>query len=346
MYLNQHGATAFSKFKISKNNLFKPAWWLSGAHAQTIWPVLSRRKITLDLNQERIELNDGDFIDLVWVKPAQSYPKQPIVVILHGLTGSIASRPVSGLLNACNQAGWRALLMYFRGCNGIPNRLQRSHHAGATDDLAFIIQTLQQREPATPIAVVGISLGGNVLLKWLGETGQDNPLFAAVAISVPFELAQAATCLNSGFSRLYQWWLLKKLRQDTVQKFKALNNTRLSQYLQWINTYRTFWEFDSKITAPLNGFSNVHEYYRQCSCRPFIKFIHTPTLIVHALDDPFISNDAIPQAGELSTSVCLQLSKSGGHAGFIQGAIPGKAEYWLEHRIPQYLTSVQDKEYA
>ena len=321
----------------SESNPFKPAWWLPSPHAQTLWPILSRRKINLDLNQERVPLNDGDFIDLVWIRPTQRSPKQAIVLVLAGLTGSIASLPVRGLLNACNKAGWHTALMYFRGCSGVPNHLQRSHHAGTTDDLAFVIQTLKNREPDTSIAVIGISLGGNVLLKWLGETGRDNPLCAAVAVSVPFDLAKAATRLNTGFSRTYQWWLLKKLHQDAVNKFSALKQTNPNQYLQQTTPYRTFWEFDNQITAPLNGFSNVHDYYNQCSCRPFVKSIQIPTLIIHASDDPFISKDAIPQASELSSSVCLALSSAGGHAGFIQGKLPSKATYWLETKIPQYL---------
>ncbi|HED16244.1 MAG TPA: alpha/beta fold hydrolase, partial [Gammaproteobacteria bacterium] len=159
---------------------FKPAWWLPGPHLQTIWANRIRPKPAITLKRERIELDDGDFIDLDW----NDQQGGPLILILHGLEGSSNSNYAAGILRSFSQRGWTAVLMHFRGCSGEPNRLARRYHAGETDDLTLILELLRQRYPDRPVFAVGYSLGGNVLLKWLGETGENNPLSAALAISV------------------------------------------------------------------------------------------------------------------------------------------------------------------
>jgi predicted alpha/beta-fold hydrolase len=309
---------------------FKPAWWLRNPHLQTLWSTLFRWSGKLPLQRERFELLDGDFIDLDWVGAAQG----PIVLILHGLEGSAKSPYAYGMLKALHQQGWRAAVMHFRSCSGEPNRLLRSYHSGETGDVAAIVQLLQLREPQTPIAAMGFSLGGNVLLKWLGETGQNNPLVAAVAISVPFELAKSAARLQIGFSRLYEWHLMQCLRRKMAQKLQS----RLAhKHFPPLGKLRTIAEFDDKVTAPLHGFTDGHDYYYQSSSRQFLCHIQVPTLILHAKDDPFMTVDVIPGPQELSAAVQIEMSENGGHVGFIAGDYPWRPQYWLEQRIPLFL---------
>lgn len=309
---------------------FQPAWWCRGAHLQTLWPRLFRRGPRLPLRRERLELPDGDFVDLDWTPGAGG----PIVVLFHGLEGSARSPYARGMLAAVHRRGWRGVVMHFRGCSGEPNRLARSYHSGDTGDIAFFLETLRRREPHAPVAAVGYSLGGNALLKWLGEAGAAVGIKAAAAVSVPFELHRAADRLDRGFSRLYQWKLLGDLRRGMRRKF---HGREAPIDMSQLKKLRRFWDFDDRITAPLHGFDDVHHYYFASSCRPYVKSIQIPTLIVQAHNDPFMSPDVIPTPQELSPAVTLEVHNRGGHVGFVAGRWPWRVEYWLEHRIPNYL---------
>jgi uncharacterized protein len=309
---------------------FQPAWWCRGPHRQTLWPYFIRRKPKLRLKRERLELPDGDFIDLDWTPN----PDGPIVVILHGLEGSSKSGYARGLLRAFQDRCWRGVVMHFRGCSGEPNRLARSYHSGETGDLATLIQTLRVREPHTPLAVVGFSLGGNVLLKWLGENGRRVPLQAAIAVSVPFLLDRAADRLDTGFSRIYQWGLLRRMRRSLVEKRRRI---AVPLAVKQTSSLRTFREFDEHITAPLHGFSGADHYYTVASSRQYLKGVTIPTLVIQARDDPFMTPDAIPEPSELSGTIEFELHEHGGHVGFVSGCVPWHARYWLEERIPAYL---------
>jgi predicted alpha/beta-fold hydrolase len=309
---------------------FQPAWWLSNRHLQTLWPTFCRRAIKdLSVRRERFELADGDFLDIDWC----GYNHGPIVLILHGFEGSIASPYAKGMLQAIHANGWRGAFMHFRSCSGEHNRLPRIYHSGETTDVAAVVAELKRREPQTPIAAIGFSLGGNVLLKWLGETGQQNPLVAAAAISVPFELHKAADRINRGFSRVYQWHLLKSVRNKIKNKFDRIPTPFPLPTLKLINTLR---EFDDKVTAPLHGFASADDYYTQSSSRQYLKNITVPTLLLQAKDDPFMTDDLLPQPNELSKQITLELSEQGGHVGFVAGKFPWRPEYWLEQRIPAY----------
>jgi len=313
-------------------NQFKPAWWLPGSHLQTLWPAICRSAIkNLKLERERIELPDGDFIDLDWLNKEK---KGPLVLILHGIEGSIESHYAKGMLLKISQQNWRGVFMHFRGCSGEPNRLSRGYHSGETGDLNYVVEYLLKRESNLNIAAIGYSLGGNVLLKWLGETGERNPLQAAIAISVPFELHKAAARICKGFSKLYQWYIIKCLRSRLVQKFKLCPPTFDHSLIHKVTT---MYDFDDKITAPLHGFSDVKEYYGHSSSRQYLSNIHVPTLILHAKDDPFMSEDIIPEMKELSPQVRLEVTDFGGHVGFVSGKFPWRPEYWLEERAPEFL---------
>ncbi len=311
---------------------FKPAWWLPGPHLQTLWPALCRRStLNIPIEKERLELPDGDFLDLAWINKEK---KGPLVLLLHGLEGSVRSSYAQGMLHAINQQNWRGVVMHFRGCSGEPNRLSRSYHSGETSDLNFLVETLCEREPDTPLAVVGFSLGGNVLLKWLGEAERKNLLSAAVAVSVPFELHKSANRVQHGFSRLYQKHFLKCLRKRLTHKFQLDSPTFAMPSLTELTT---LWEFDDKVTAPLHGFSGVHDYYSQSSSRQFLNKITVPTLLLHAKDDPFMTPDVIPEPHELAECVTLEVTNAGGHLGFVIGTNPWRVRYWLDERVPEFL---------
>lgn len=309
---------------------FRPAWWLPGPHLQTLYPSLVRRRIRPPLQRERLELPDGDFIDIDWTGNRSG----PIVLVLHGLEGSLESHYTGGILTALAAHGYRAGLMYFRGCSGAPNRLQRSYHSGDTADLETVVTRIVRHNPGAGLVVIGYSLGGNVLLKWLGEGNDTAAVRAAVAVSVPFDLDRAARRLEHGLSRIYQHHLLNRLRRS-VQAKAARYPPPVP--LEQLATLRTFRQFDDAITAPLHGFRDVDDYYTRASCRQYLRGIRTPVLIIHALDDPFLPADAVPRATELAAPVTLELSPHGGHVGFVSGNRPLCAGYWLEQRICAYL---------
>ncbi|VAW99932.1 Hydrolase, alpha/beta fold family functionally coupled to Phosphoribulokinase [hydrothermal vent metagenome] len=308
---------------------FKPAWWLRSAHAQTIWSSFVRRKPRLNIDWQRVELPDGDFIDLAWSGPKQG----KTVLLLHGLEGSVSSVYASGLMVELNRRGYRACLMHFRGCSDQPNRLPLWYHSGQSEDPQHILKFLRDQMDIDVYAAVGFSLGGNVLLKWLGEQGAAMPIQRAAVMSVPFRLAHAAQRMDTGFSRLYQWHLVSSMRHKYKNKF-----TRIASPLDVdISTLDTFWQFDDQITAPLHGFKDVHDYYARASSRPFIPRIRVPTLILHSSDDPFMYSHTPPRSDELPDNVCLELTEHGGHVGFISGRVPGLAHYWGERRLLEWI---------
>jgi len=309
---------------------FKPAWWLPGAHAQTLWPSLVRRPVEIELRSERLNLPDDDFIDLVWTKQNSDH----IVIVLHGLEGSIDSSYAKGILAAIAKQGWRGVLMQFRGCSGEHNLKDRSYHSGETGDLRFLVKTLRERHPQSTLCAVGYSLGGNALLKYLGEYKDDALLKAATTVSVPYLLSNSAAKLEKGFSRIYQRHLVNRLINKTQSKFKDRQAPfDMAELKKW-NTFRLF---DHHITAPIHGFKGSDDYYEQSSSRQYLNKITTPTLLIHSKDDPFMTAEAIPNQSDLSESVTLALSDHGGHVGFISGNTPWNAKYWLEERIPEFL---------
>ena len=314
---------------------FKPACWLPGTHAQTLWPSLIRRPVGIELTTERLTLPDGDFIDLAWTKGNSD----KIVIVLHGLEGSIDSSYARGMLAAIHKKGWRGVFMHFRGCSGEHNLMDRSYHSGETGDLRFLVETLRKRHPDATLVAVGYSLGGNALLKYLGEYKDDSQLKAATAVSVSYLLSNSATKLEKGFSRLYQRHLLNRLMDKTLSKFQ---DRQAPVDIANINKLNTFKSFDHHITAPIHGFKSGDDYYEQSSSRQYLYKITTPTLLIHSRDDPFMSVDAIPNQDDLSESVTLELSNYGGHVGFVSGNTPWNVIYWLEERIPEFLSTYLD----
>jgi uncharacterized protein len=311
---------------------FEPPWWLRNAHLQTLWPYLFRSRPQISTRRERLELPDGDFLDLDFTLNESG----PVVLVLHGLEGSIRSKYAAGLLSCLSAHGYRAVLMHFRGCSGEPNRLPRSYHSGETGDPAFVIDWLQTRFPRQPLAAIGFSLGGNALLKLLAEQGENCRLQTAIAISVPFLLNNAADQFNRGLSRLYRQYLLRSLIRSALNKHERIDlAARIN--LDLVRNCRDFWIFDHEVTARLNGFKDVHDYYQRSSSRQYLQSIKTPTLILHARDDPFMNPQTPPTQNELSDHITLELSAHGGHVGFVAGNNPFNMKYWLEERVLRYL---------
>jgi len=310
---------------------FKPAWWLQGAHLQTVWPTFFRKLPDLKLTQERLELDDGDFLDLTWA----GSEKGEIVLILHGLEGSKDSPYAKGIMQALSDAGFSCCLMHFRGCSGKPNRLPRSYHSGETGDLQQVIDHIRHHHQRNVFAAIGYSLGGNALLKWLGEKRESAPVTTAVAVSVPFSLDDAAIRMGTGLSRGYEKHLVSRLQDKYREKFSDLPSPLEIE----IDQMKTFYLFDDQVTAPLHGFKDVHDYYEKSSCGQFLKNIEKPTLILHSKDDPFMWPETVPAEDELSPNVRLELSEKGGHVGFIGGPVPWKPKYWLDKRIVTWLSS-------
>ncbi|MFN3586523.1 MAG: hydrolase [Moraxellaceae bacterium] len=325
---------------------FRPAWWLRNPHAQTLFSTLFRRPPALSRRRETLSLPDGDFLDLDWLTPPGWQPETPLVVVVHGLSGSSESHYVLGLQAALAARGWASIGLNCRGASR-PNHLPRAYHAGASDDLAAVLAALRARHPETPLALVGYSLGGNMTLKLMGETGQAAPVFAAVAVSVPLLLPVCADRLDQGFSRVYRQHFMAELTAQWEARMRHLEARgdpaaaeRVRAHLRQ-GPFRSFWHYDDAVMAPLHGFADVHDYYRRASSRPFLRQITRPTLVIQSADDPFMTPGVLPDAAELGPGVHFELCRAGGHVGFIEGGSPRAPRYYLERRIPAFLQAVQ-----
>lgn len=315
---------------------FRPHPLLSGAHVQTILPSLLRPLPALTWQHERLETADGDFVDLGWLGDAQA---SRIAVLIHGLTGGFESKYLRGTALQLVARGWRVVALQLRGGGDEPNRTARLYNHGDTADLRELWQRLQQRHPGARLATVGWSLGANVLLKALGEEGARAPLHAAVAACVPFELAICAERLRTGFARLYQKQLLDGIKLSVRKRHPPITVPPGVEVAQALAA-SDFIAFDDAYIAPLCGYRNAADYYARCSSSQFLSAIRVPTLIVNALDDPFMTPEVVPPARALSSSVTLELSLRGGHVGFMSAGARGRVCFWLEHHIAAHLDAV------
>jgi hypothetical protein len=285
-----------------------------------------------------VSTRDGDFVDLDWFSPPADIAA-PLLLVLHGLEGSCRSHYVRGLLEHGRELGWGGVVLNFRSCSGEPNRLPRFYHSGDTDDLDEIVHLLATREPARVIVAVGVSLGGNVLLKWLGEQGDAAPasLAAAVGISVPFDLERCARVLDRGFQK---WVYTANFMRTFKQKVRAkVPKHGAFVDLAAVRRARTFAAYDRVVTAPLHGFADEVDYWRRASCGPYLPKIRRPTLLISALDDPFVPPAALPDPMSLPPNVVLELTERGGHVGFVQGP-PWRVRSWAEGRAIEFLRDV------
>lgn len=323
---------------------FKPAWWMSNPHLQTILPRFYRTRCNVKTFDEHLELPDGDFVELSWSHKPEQSDRTPLVVLFHGLGGSIDSFYASGMMKAIIAQGWHCVLMHFRGCGKHTNRKARAYHSGETADATHFIQWLKAQNPKRPLSAIGFSLGGNMLAKYLGESGDNSKLDSAVVISAPLKLSPCAERMSKRFSRVYQKYLLDKLKEGLVKKLSYLKEKfPLQISANQINRIKTLREFDDRITGPLHGFENAQDYYTQCSGLQFLTKVTTPTLIIHAADDPFMTHQVKPKPEELSPAIRYEISTKGGHVGFLHGKHPMKPQFWLEQRAPEYVRDIWQK---
>lgn len=322
-------------------NPYQAPWWLPGKHLQTIIPFLQRKPLHLNRKRERVELADGDFIDVDWL-PSNDH-NSPIVMLLHGLSGCSRSGYILQMQAVLQQQGFTTVAMNHRGCSGEPNRLPRAYHSGETHDAQAVLNHIKQRYPTNPIFVIGYSMGGNILLKWLGEQGSTSQITAGVAISVPFQLGVCAQELDKGFAKTYRVRLIKCIREQLQTKIKHFHANDLKEYADYLENLgdltkiQSFIEFDHQFTAPLHGFNSGADYYQKCSSKPFLSKVQRPALVIHAQNDPFMTPEIIPKSQDISSSIQLEIFKHGGHVGFFQGSHPFNSECWLLTRIPSYL---------
>ncbi len=315
---------------------FQPARWLRNRHLQTIYPSLPWAfRHRTKLRREELELPDWDVTAVDWVIQKEALPRTaPIIVILHGLEGSAKSSYARMLMHSAAELGWHCCVMHFRDCGDYTNRLPRRYHAGETNDVRFFLGELEASEQYGPIVAVGYSLGGNVLLKYLGEAAETTPLRAAVAVCAPLNLHKCSGALNTGFSKLYQYYLIKRMKNAVRRKFD-----KYTAAFDWQRAMsaKTFDDFDDAVTAPLHGFDGKQDYYDRCSSVNFLGSIVKPTLVINTLDDPFMSSDVIPQPGRLSDSVTIEVSTHGGHVGFLDGGTPWNPSFYLPARVIDFL---------
>ena len=297
-----------------------------------------RRSMPLPARMERWSTPDDDFLDLHRI---DAPPGRPRLLILHGLEGTVRSHYAIGLLHEAQRRGWAADLLVFRSCGDEPNRVLRLYHSGETSDLDFVVRRLVADDPARALLIAGVSLGGNVLLKWLGEQGDAAPrqLLGAAAVSVPFDLARGSRHLDRGFSRVYQAHFLRSLRRKALEK-----STRFPEAIraEVVLRPRTLYDFDDLVTAPVHGFRDADDYYTRSSSLPYLARIRVRTLLLSARDDPFLPSEVLDEVRDVARanpSLHPEFVERGGHVGFIAGSLPWRPFYYAEWRVAEFLAS-------
>jgi uncharacterized protein len=318
------------------NRSFSPAWWLHGRHVQTIWGKFFRRQRLNETRAERLDTPDGDFLDLHHLEGPDN---APLLILLHGLEGSVRSHYIQGLLQEARQRRWRAAVMVFRSCGEELNRGRCFYHSGETSDINFVVGHLAARFPGSPLLLAGVSLGGNVLLKYLGEKAGDiSPrIKAAAAVSVPFDLARSSRQIDRGFSKVYQHSFLRSLNAKAMAKLEQFPDLISKESLRRADT---MFEFDDCFTAPVHGFRDAMDYYEQSSSIRWIDNISIKTLLLSAVDDPFLPPQVLDEVRQIAVGnpmLELDFQAHGGHVGFVGGRNPLNPVYYLERRVGEFL---------
>lgn len=323
----------------------RPGWWIRGPHLQTVWARLARSRRLIGFQREVLETPDGDELVLDHIAGPKGAPR---VILLHGTEGSSYSLHTQGLAVLIARAGWRGTVLNFRSCARDPNdirvrlrnRTARLYHSGETTDLDLVVRTLAAREPGVPLAAVGFSMGGSVLLKWLGETGGGHPLVAAATISVPYDLAASVDYLGRPGARIYVYNFLRRVKPkalDVMARFPRETN-HLDEGR--VRAARTIREFDDCVTAPLHGFTGADDYYARASAEGFLGHVGVPTLCISGLDDPFFPGEGVERArAAASADVTFAVTPWGGHTGFVSGPWPWRPVYWAEETVIAWLTA-------
>lgn len=333
-----HGMTQGKGRAATAVDAFRPAVWLPGPHAQTIAGRLLRRPTPPPFLRERLDTPDGDFLDIDFPpEPPGTSDDSPLVLLLHGLEGSARRGYAINVYRALAAHGIRAAGLNFRSCSGEPNRTPRFYHSGDTEDIRFVLDFLRDRFPRAPLGTIGFSLGGNALLKFLGEEGEaaQPKVACAVAVSVPYDLRAGADQLDATrMGRFYTGVFLKSLLQKADAK-AALLVDRCD--VERLRAARSFRDFDDAVTAPLHGFDGAEDYYRRSSSHQFLPAIRVPTLLLHAADDPFLPGRHFPRQPVASNPYLTALvTARGGHVGFI-GGTPWRPRFWAEETAAAWI---------
>jgi predicted alpha/beta-fold hydrolase len=314
---------------------YSAAWWLPGPHLQTLWGKFMRKEEHVT-RVERLDTPDGDFLD---IRHLDAVPGAPLLVLLHGLEGGVRSHYIQGLLGEARRRGWHAAVLIFRSCGDELNRTRRFYHSGETGDLEFAVDHLTTQYPDSPLILAGASLGGNVLLKFLGEQGTSLPLRirAAAAISVPYDLSRAARHIDKGFSKVYQQSFIRSLQSKAIAKLDRFPDLVARDRVESI---RTMNDFDDILTAPLHGFRNAEDYYARSSAIRWLEGISIDTLLLSSVDDPFLPAqvlDDVRRVAQHNSCLHIEFTTHGGHVGFVGGNIPFRPRYYLEKRVGDFL---------
>lgn len=319
---------------------YAPPGWLPGGHLQTLYPLLIKPAPPA-YERERWDTPDGDFIDLDWLDPDREAPAhdhppctRPLLVLFHGLEGSSRSHYASALMAAAGAVGWGGVVPHFRGCSGELNRLPRAYHSGDSAEIDWILRRLKQRFPDRPLYVAGVSLGGNALLKWLGEQEflAGRVVMAAAAVCPPLDLAVCGHALGRGFNRLYSAHFLSTLKQGAEARLLRFPGLFDARPMRRATSLRAF---DDVVTAPLHGYAGVDDYWQRASSKPLLPGIRVPTLVINPVNDPFLPAHALPAPKQVSLQVRLEQPAHGGHVGFVSGPLPGRLD-WLPGRLLQF----------
>ncbi len=318
--------------------VFRPAWWLPGPHLPTLWGKFFRKPGDLPLRRERWDTPDDDFLDLVRLDAPVGDSDAPRLLLFHGLEGGMRSHYAWGLFDQAARRGWAMDLLIFRSCGDELNRQARLYHSGETEDAAFVLERLHRESPARPLLATGVSLGGNVLLKLLGEHAAElpAPLIAAATVSVPYDLGRGSRHISRGFARVYERHFLRSLRGKALAKY-ALHPGIFDP--AQLSAADTLWAFDDAVTAPVHGFAGADDYYTRSSSLHYLEQIRTPTLLLSATDDPFLPPVVLDEVRAMAAgnpALHLDFVPRGGHVGFVGGA-PWRPTYYAEDRVTGFL---------
>jgi uncharacterized protein len=309
---------------------YRAPWWLPGGHVQTIYAALLAPRPRVAYRRERWDTPDGDFVDVDWVDGPSA---APLVALFHGLEGGSTSQYAHGLMAHVHKLSWRGAVVHFRGCGGEANLLARAYHSGDSAEIDWMVRRLRMQTDV--LYTTGVSLGGNALLKWLGEQGvaASDIVTAAAAVSAPLDLMAAGDALGRGFNLLYTRTFLATLKRKSLAKLAHFPDLYDAARVRSAQTLRAF---DNVVTAPLHGFRDTDDYWTRASSKPWLKRIAVPTLLLNARNDPFLPAHALPTADAVSSCVTREFPHGGGHVGFVSGRFPGSVE-WLPRRIIAFL---------
>ncbi|MEO7253630.1 MAG: alpha/beta fold hydrolase [Casimicrobium sp.] len=313
---------------------YQRPWWLPTGHLQSIYAQwLPRPKIAY--RRERLELVDGDFIDLDWSDGR--HPNGPLLVFFHGLEGSSDSQYCRTTMAAANQRGWTGMIAHFRGCSGEPNRLPRSYHSGDSEHCDIVLREMRARFPNRTVFAVGVSLGGNALTKWCGEQGDSATQFisAAASVSNPLDLGISAEAILHFKNWIFNSYFMNAMGASYAARMEQHPHLREKGFLV---KPKNFPQFDEHYTAPMHGYTSSWDYYYRASSRGFIAKIRIPFLLLNAMNDPFVPASLFPNSAEVPDNITLEQPTEGGHVGFVTGPFPGRLG-WLPNRLCEFFES-------